>query len=101
MDSYEVFRSRYPAKVHPHLDAARRFCLSLGESVIEDIRAHRIVYGKSVIFRWFADIYPNPDNIRIKTSNGWRHPPSVEVVSYQDDMSKSLARIKDAYVSIH
>lgn len=96
-----MFRSRYPSKAHPHLDTARRFCLLLGDSVIEDVRAHRLVYGKSMIQRWFADVYPDTDTIRIKTSHGWRHPPSIDVVSYQDDISEILAHIRDAYRAIH
>ena len=100
MDHYDMFRSRYPPKAHPHLDAARRFCLSLGDSVIEDVREHRLVYGKSMIQRWFADIYPDTDSIRIKTSRGWRHPPTIDVVSYTDDISEILAHIQDAYRTI-
>ena len=36
----------------------RDFVLSLGDNVIEEVRPHRIVYAKSLTFRYFLDIYP-------------------------------------------
>jgi hypothetical protein len=38
----------------------------LGKNVIEDVRMHRIVFCKSITFRFFADIEPQQDAILIK-----------------------------------
>ncbi|NDF48182.1 MAG: hypothetical protein EB158_08450 [Nitrosopumilaceae archaeon] len=54
--TYEDFKKQIPVSVLPLFDSLRKHCLSLGANVVEDVRAHRIVFGKSLSFRWFADI---------------------------------------------
>ncbi len=54
--SYEDFKKQISPNVQPVLDNLRDFCLSLDKNVVEDVRMHRIVFGKSIIFRWFADM---------------------------------------------
>jgi len=35
-------------------------------NIVEDVIMHRIIFGKSMIFRWFADIEPQNDSIIVK-----------------------------------
>jgi hypothetical protein len=41
----------------------RNYVKSLGNSVIEEVRPHRIVYAKSLTFRSFLDIQPKKDSL--------------------------------------
>jgi len=65
---YEDFKKQIPKSVFPLFDLLRTYCLSLGNNVVEDVRAHRIVFGKSLSFRWFADLEPEANSIIIKFS---------------------------------
>lgn len=69
--------------------------MSLGG--VESVRAHRIVYGRGMIQRWFADIEPAADHIILKTQRGWRHPPSILHIPYDTDTSEAQGMIKAAY----
>ena len=56
--TYEEFKKQIPDNVQPMFDSIRDYCFSFGENVVEDIRMHRRGFGKSMTFRWFADIEP-------------------------------------------
>ena len=56
--NFEDFKPQIPNQVLPLFDSIRKFCLELGDNVIEDVRMHRIVYCKSMTFRWFLDVEP-------------------------------------------
>jgi len=45
--NYDDFKKQIPSAVQLLFDSIREFCLSLGENVVEDIRMHRVVFGKS------------------------------------------------------
>ena len=47
------------------LISLREFVKSFGNNVIEEIRPHRIVYAKSLTFRYFLDIQPRKDILMI------------------------------------
>ena len=54
--TYEDFKKQIPMPVSSAFDSLRQYCLSLGANVVEDVRAHRVVFVKSLSFRWFADL---------------------------------------------
>jgi len=54
--SYEDFKKQIPVSVQPLFDSIREYCIGLGENVVEDVRMHRVLFGKSMTFRWFADV---------------------------------------------
>ena len=64
--SYEDFKKQIPSSVLPLFDSIRKFCFSLGENVVEDVRMHRVVFCKSITFRWFVDIEPETKVINDK-----------------------------------
>lgn len=101
MDSFELFRSRCDSKAQTHIDEARQFCLSLGSSVVESVRAHRIVYGKGMAMRWFVDVCPGEDSTTIKIQRGRKEEPLIKVVPYEDDISVVFAHIHVAYDTLH
>lgn len=78
-------------------DSLRAYCISLGANVVEDVRAHRIVYGKSLSFRWFADLEPNGDSIIVKIQKDRKEPFQTKIVTSEQELDvlkvKFLMRI--------
>ena len=64
--TYNDFRKMIPPKIKFQFDLLREICFSLGQNVVEDVRMHRVVFGKSLIFRWFADLEPQNEFIQLK-----------------------------------
>ena len=48
----------------------RKFVLSLGSNVIEEVRPHRVVYSKTMNFRIFLDIEPASDSLTLLIRSG-------------------------------
>ena len=99
--TYEQFKSQIPVSVQPLFDSIREFCLSLGQNVVEDVRMHRVVFGKSMTFRWFADVEPQTDGIIIKIQKNRKEPP--ETVSIKSEQEGTLVKqnLEEAYQTIH
>jgi len=98
--SYEDFKKQISPNVQPILDDLRDFCLSLDKNVLEDIRMHRIVFGKSIIFRWFADIEPQQDSIIIKMQENRKVQQIIEVKS-NEKLEQVKEKIQNAFKILH
>ena len=62
---------------------------------------HRVVFCKSMTFRWFTDLEPTQNSILIKIQKSRKIPiTTLEVFSY-DNLEEIKTSIKDAYTSIH
>jgi len=97
----DSFKNQIPIIVQPLFEELRQFCLELGENIVEDVRMHRIVFCKSMTFRWFTDLEPTQNSILIKIQKSRKIPiTSLEVFSY-DKLEEIKTSIKDAYTSIH
>jgi hypothetical protein len=80
----------------------RKFVVSLGSDVIEEIRPHRIVYAKTMNFRTFLDIEPMAGDSLTLLIRYDRHMPSVTVkVMTIDDAEHAKRQIVEAYQKIH
>ena len=99
--TYDDFKKQIPAPVLPLYDALRDYCFSLGENVVEDIRMHRIVFGKSMTFRWFADVAPEKDAVVIKIQKDRKEPANIVSVNSEQDLSSLKSLLKEAYDTIH
>ena len=99
--TYDDFKKQIPAPVLPLYDALRDYCFSLGENVVEDIRMHRIVFGKSMTFRWFADVAPEKDSVVIKIQKDRKEPANIISVNSEQDLSSLKSLLKKAYDTIH
>lgn len=97
MGSYESFRDRYPVCAQECLDVIRESCLSFGDAIVEDVRLHRIVYGKGMVQRWFADVYPEQDQVTVRVQRNWRQKPQTHTIPYGQDITVALEAIHDAY----
>ena len=99
--NYEDFKKQIPNSVLPLFDSIREFCFSLGDKVIEDVRMHRVVFCKSMTFRWFADVEPEREGVIIKIQKNRKDP--IEIIQMKKDQEISLVTqiIKNAFEEIH
>ena len=99
--SYEDFKKQIPESVLPLFDSIRKFCFSLEDKVIEDIRMHRIVFCKSMTFRWFVDVEPEKEGIIIKIQKSRKEPIEIMHIKKEQKISDFSQVIKNAYEKIH
>lgn len=97
---YEDFKKQIPVSIFPVFDVLRQYCMSLGNNVVEDVRAHRIVFGKSLSFRWFADLEPGNDSIIVKIQRD-RKEPFKTIIINETNLDELKGMILDAYNTIH
>lgn len=98
--TYEVFIKQVPKQCRPIFDSIREYCISLGESVVEDIRMHRVVFGKSISFRWFADVSPNENSISIKIQKNRKEQPQTYEISLGQNLDDIKEILKEAFETI-
>ena len=98
---YDDFKKQIPSSVQPLFDSIREFCLSLGENVVEDIRMHRVVFGKSMTFRWFADVEPEREGIIIKIQKSRKEVPQILQIKVGQEITKLKEIIKNAFEAIN
>ena len=99
--NYEDFKKQIPNSLLPLFDSIRKFCLSLGENVVEDVRMHRIVFCKSITFRWFADIEPQKEGVIIKIQKSRKEPIQIIQISKKQKILEFGNIIKEAFDEIH
>ena len=98
--TYEDFKKQISPNVLPLFDSIRNYCFSLGNNVVEDIRMHRIVFGKSMSFRWFADVAPQENGIVIKIQKSRKESPQVFQINLNIDLTEIKKIIEKAYQTI-
>lgn len=98
--TYEDFKQQIPDAARPTFDRIRDFCFSLGDNVIEDVRMHRIVFCKSMTFRWFADVEPQQDTVALKINRGRKEEPATYEISADSEPEKYHKIIKEAYKNV-
>ena len=99
--NYEDFKKQIPLTVLPLFDSIREFCFSLGDKVIEDVRMHRIVFCKSITFRWFLDVEPGTEGVIIKIQKSRKEPIQIIEIKKEQKISEFSQIIKDAFEEIH
>ena len=68
--------------------------------MVEDVRMHRIVFSKSITFRWFADIEPTQTSILIKIQKDRKIPIKTIEVFREQELEEVYNVLKEAYFSI-
>jgi len=99
--SYDEFKKQLSPVMLPLFDSLRNFCFLLGKNVVEDIRMHRIVFCKSIIFRWFVDMEPQEESIKIKIQKNRKELQEILLIKTNKDVEHAKELIQDAYNSIH
>lgn len=78
----------------------REFVFSLGDNVIEEVRPHRIVYAKSLTFRYFLDIYPKSTELIVAIRRNRREPIKEYVIHNYEELQEIKTEISTAYIEI-
>jgi hypothetical protein len=98
--TFDDFRKQISSDVLPLFNSLRQFCLSLGNNVVEDVRAHRVVFGKSLSFRWFADLEPDQQSIIAKIQRSRKEPFKTILIKPNQDLDVINKLLLDAYNTI-
>ena len=98
--TYEDFLRQIPEHVKPLFDKLRTYCKSLDEKVIEDVRMHRVVFCKTMTFRWFADLEPTQTSIIIKIQKERKIEPEILEITPEQDLSEIETFLKNAFITI-
>ena len=98
--TYEDFQRQIPEPVKPLFEKLRTYCKSLDEKVIEDVRMHRVVFCKTMTFRWFADLEPTQSSIIIKIQKERKTEPKILEITLEQDLSEIESALKDAFTNI-
>ena len=98
--TYEDFQRQIPKPVKPLFDKLRTYCKSLDEKVIEDVRMHRVVFCKTMTFRWFADMEPTQSSIIIKIQKERKAEATILEITPEQELTKIEATLKDAFTTI-
>ena len=98
--TYHDFQRQIPEPVKPLFDKLRTYCMSLDDKVIEDVRMHRIVFCKTMTFRWFADLEPTEKSIIIKIQKERKIGPKILEVTPNQELSEVESSLRDAFTTI-
>jgi len=98
--TYKDFQRQIPEPVKPLFEKLRTYCMSLDEKVVEDVRMHRIVFCKTMAFRWFADLEPTEKSIIIKIQKERKSEPKILEVTPDQELPEVESSLKDAFTSI-
>jgi len=99
--SYDDFKKQIPSQILPLFDSIREFCFSLGDKVVEDVRMHRVVFCKSMTFRWFVDVEPIREGVIIKIQKSRKDPIQIIQIKKDQQISEFSQTIKEAFEEIH
>jgi predicted transport protein len=99
--TYDDFKKQITPQIKPLFDELRNYCFSLGKNVIEDVRMHRVVFGKSMTFRFFADIEPQRDSVLIKIRRDRKEPLREIDIKSNENLEQIKNLLLDAYSNIH
>lgn len=78
----------------------RKFVLSLGGNVIEEVRPHRVAYAKTMNFRTFLDIEPAGDSLVVSVRYGRASPPATATIRTAEDAENAKKQIAEAFQKI-
>jgi hypothetical protein len=79
----------------------RKFVLSLGNNVIEEVRPHRVVYSKSMNFRIFLDIEPASDSLILLVRSGRATSSMISTtIKTAHEAENIKVQIAEAYTKI-
>ena len=99
--SYDDFRKQISPLMKSVFDSLREYCLSLGKNVTEDVRMHRVVFCKSMTFRFFADLEPQRDSILIKIRRDRKEQQKEFEIKTGQNLDEIKSLLLDAYNTIH
>ena len=82
----------------PLFNTVGEFCFLLDDKIVEDVKMHGIVFGKSMEFRWFTDLEPRRDRTILKIQKSRKKPIQIRK---EQKISEFNQAKKDAFEEIH
>jgi predicted transport protein len=98
--SFESHLEGLEEQVRAAFVSIRDFVKSLGENVVEEVRPHRVVYAKSLIFRTFLDVQPKTDSLIVSIKTSRKESPEVLTVKNIQQVEDLKSQIRNAYQTI-
>ena len=99
--TFESHLEKLKEPIRPIMADLRKFVISLGSNVIEEVRPHRLVYAKTLNFRIFLDIEPTAgDSLILSIRYGRGAPPVSVMVRTIEDAERAKKQIAEAYQKI-
>ena len=98
--TYNDFKKQISPQIQSLFDSLRDYCFSLGSNVIEDVRMHRIVFCKSITFRWFVDMEPEQDTILLKIQKSRKEPHQTIRIKVDENLDQVKDFFRDAFNTI-
>jgi hypothetical protein len=99
--TFESHLEKLKEPVRPIMVDLRKFVISLGSNVIEEVRPHRIVYSKTMNFRTFLDIESTAgDSLMLSIRYGRGTPPVSLMIVTIEDAERAKKQIAEAYQKI-
>ncbi|MGI0072224.1 MAG: hypothetical protein ACREA3_00215 [Nitrosotalea sp.] len=98
--TYDDFKKQITPQIKPLFDELRNYCSALGKNVVEDVRMHRVVFGKSMTFRFFVDIEPQRDSVLIKIRRDRKEPLREMEVKPNENLDQIKSLLLNAYSNI-
>jgi hypothetical protein len=68
--SFEEFVQRAPGPSRPLLQLLREWVRRQYPDAVEEVRFHRVVYGRKTVWRRFLDMRPLPDGVELDVRVG-------------------------------
>ena len=99
--TYDDFKKQLIPEIEPLFDSLRNYCFSLGKNVVEDVRMHRVVFCKSMQFRFFADMEPQENSILIKIRRDRKEAQNEIRIRPNQDLNEIENLLLDAYNTIY
>lgn len=99
--TYDDFKKQLTLQIKPLFDELRNYCFSLGNNVLEDVRMHRIVFCKSMTFRYFVDIEPQRESVIAKIRRDRKEPVKEIEIRADQNLDEVKSLLFDAYSNIH
>jgi hypothetical protein len=99
--TFENHLEKLNEPIKPIMVDLRKFVMSLGSNVIEEVRPHRIAYSKTLTFRTFLDIESTDGkSLRLSIRYGRGTPPASFLVMNIEDSESAKKQIAEAYHKI-
>ena len=94
--SYADFRAQAAEELRSIADAVREYCASM-DGAVEDVRMHRVVFGRGMSFRWFADMSCDSGCVLLKLQRGRKEQPAEVRLKDMRDIDSAKEAILDAF----
>ena len=98
--TYNDFKKQISPQIQSFFDSLRDYCFSLGSNVIEDVRMHRIVFCKSITFRWFVDMEPEQDTMLLKIQKSRKESYQTIRIKADENLDQVKDFLRDAFNAI-